>query len=381
MHEYQSAWMNEELRLFRAALRKFLQKEFVPQQTRWSQQQCPDASAWPAAGAIGLLLPDLPAAYGGGGGSFAHLCVVIEELAQAGVTFGAGLQSIVAHYILDYANEEQKQRWLPAMARGELVGAIAMSEPNAGSDLQAIRTSARRVDDRYVINGNKTFVSNGVRAGIVCLAVKTDITAAGPTGISMIVVETQDLPGYQAGRALEKVGMHGQDTCELFFNDVSVPAANLLGGVEGRGFAQMMEQLPFERLTVAVNAVATAERAVEITTRYVQERAAFGKSLMEFQNTRFKLAECSTEAHIGRVFLDHCIERCIAGHLDDRSSAMAKFWLTESQCRIIDECLQLHGGYGYMTEYPIARMWADSRVQKIYAGTNEIMKEVIAWSL
>ena len=381
MSSYESAWMDDELRMFRATLRKFLQKEFVPQQPRWCRQQRPDAAAWPAAGAIGMLLPDVPQAYGGGGGSFAHVCVVIEELAQAGVNFGAGIQSIVAHYLLAYASEEQKRRWLPAMARGELVGAVAMTEPGAGSDLQGIKTSARRAGDHYVINGSKTFISNGLHAGIVCLAVKTDAKAAGAKGISLIVVETRDLPGYQVGRALEKVGMHGQDTCELFFNEVAVPAANLLGGVEGKGFAQLMEQLPYERLTIGVSAVAVAERAVAITTSYVQERMAFGKALMEFQNTRFKLAECKTEAHIGRVFLDNCIERHMAGQLDDSTAAMAKYWLTECQCRIIDECVQLHGGYGYMMEYPIARMWADSRVQRIYAGTNEIMKEVIAWSL
>ena len=381
MSSYQSAWINDELRMFRTSLRKFLQKEFAPQQARWCEQKRPDAAAWLAAGGVGMLLPDVPVAYGGGGGNFAHATVVTEELAHAGINFGAAIQGIVARYLLTYASAAQKQRWLPAMARGELIGAIAMSEPGAGSDLQAIRTSARRVGDRYFINGTKTFISNAAHAGIICLAVKTDAGATGPKGISMIVVETGDLCGYEVGQALEKSGMHGQDTCELFFNDVSVPAANLLGGVEGRGFAQMMEQLPYERLLIAVGAVAMMESAVEITTRYVQERSVFGKPLMDFQNTRFKLAECGTEAHIGRVFLDDCIERCIAGQLDDATSAMAKYWLTECQCRIVDECLQLFGGYGYMTEYPIARMWADSRVQRIYGGTNEIMKEVIACSL
>jgi acyl-CoA dehydrogenase len=381
MASYQSAWMNDELRMFSASLNKFMQKEFVPQQPRWYEQHCPGADAWLAAGTIGMLLPDVPEAYGGGGGNFAHESVVIEELAKAGVSFGAGIQSIVAHYLLAYAGEAQKRRWLPAMARGELVAAIAMSEPGAGSDLQGIKTCARREGERYVINGSKTFISNGRLAGLVCLAVKTDAKVTGGRGISLIIVETADLPGYQVGPALEKVGMHGQDTCELFFDEVSVPAANLLGGVEGKGFAQMMEQLSYERLTVSVGAVATAERAVAITTRYVQERTAFGKPLMEFQNTRFKLAECKTEAHIGRVFLDNCIERFTAGQLDDITTAMAKYWLTECQCRIVDECLQLHGGYGYMMNYPIARMWTDSRVQRIYAGTNEIMKEVIAWSL
>ena len=328
-----------------------------------------------AAGGIGILLPDMPEEYGGGGGTFAHEAVVVEELATAGVHFGCSVHSIVAHYILAYGSEEQKRNWLPRMARGELVGAIAMSEPAAGSDLQGIKTTARRDGDHYVINGSKTFITNGWHAGIICLAVKTDARAAGPKGISLIIVETKNLPGYHVGRPLEKVGMHGQDTCELFFDDVRVPASNLLGPAEGKGFSQMMEQLPYERLTVGVGAVATAEQAVAITTKYVKERMAFGKPLIDFQNTRFKLAECKTEAHIGRVFIDNCIERFIAGQLDAVTAAMAKYWLTDCECRIVDECVQLHGGYGYMMEYPIARMWADSRVQRIYAGTNEIMKE------
>jgi acyl-CoA dehydrogenase len=267
------------------------------------------------------------------------------------------------------------------MARGELVGAIAMSEPSAGSDLQGIRTTARRDGDHYVVNGSKTFITNGTRAGIICLAVKTDTKAAGPKGISLIIVETRNLSGYHAGQALEKVGMHAQDTCELFFDDVRVPASNLLGPAEGKGLFQIMEQLPYERLTIAVGAVAMAEQAVDITTKYAKERKAFGQSLIDFQNTRFKLAECRTETHIGRVFLDNCLQRFIAGQLDPVTAAMAKYWLTECQCRVIDECVQLHGGYGYMMEYPIARMWADSRVERIYGGTNEIMKELIGWSL
>ena len=373
--------MDDELRMFRKTVRQFIQKEFVPRQACWRKQQRPDAEAWAAAGDIGILLPDLPEEYGGGGGTFAHAAVVLEELAQAGVHFGSSIQSIVAHYILAYGSEEQKRNWLPRMASGELVGAIGMTEPAAGSDLQGIKTTARRDGDHYVINGSKTFITNGCHAGIICLAVKTDAKVAGLKGISLIVVETKNLSGYRVGNSLEKVGMHGQDTCELFLEDVRVPASNLLGPTEGKGFSQMMERLPYERLTVGVSAVATAERAVAITTRYVKERTAFGKPLIDFQNTRFKLAECKTEAHVGRVFLDDCIERFIAGKLDDVTVAMAKYWLTDSQCRIVDECVQLHGGYGYMTEYPIARMWADSRVQRIYAGSNEIMKELIGWSL
>jgi acyl-CoA dehydrogenase len=377
----QSSWMNDELRGFRTRVRQFIQDEFAAHQKRWRQQRRPDIEAWAAAGAAGLLLPDIPQRYGGGGGTFAHEAVVLEELARAGIRFASSTQSIVAHYILAYGSEEQKCRWLRCLARGDLVAAIAMSEPAAGSDLQGIRTTARREGSGYVINGSKSFVTNGCNAGLICLAVKTDVSVIGMKGISLLMVETRGLPGYQAGGALEKVGMHEQDTCELFFDDVRVPASNLLGPSEGQGFAQMLEQLPYERLTVAVAAVATAEQAVAVTTRHVKERKAFGKPLIDFQNTRFKLAECSTEARVGRVFLDNCLERFLAGERDDVSCAMAKYWLTDSECRIVDECVQLHGGYGYMADYPIARMWADSRVQRIYAGPNEIMKELIAWSL
>jgi acyl-CoA dehydrogenase len=378
---YRSPWITEELTAFRAATRKFIENEFVPRQEHWRRQSRPDSKAWSAAGRIGLLLPDVPEAYGGGGGNFAHRAVVLEELARAGIHFGATIQGVVARYLLAYGSEAQKLAWLPAMARGELVAAIAMTEPGAGSDLQGIRTSARRDADQYVVQGSKTFISNGSQAGLVCLAVKTDVKAGGTKGISLLLVDTRDLSGFRVGHPLEKIGMHGQDTCELFFDDARVPCANLLGGIEGKGFSQMMAQLPYERLGVGVTAVATMERAVAMTVRYVQERMVGGKPLFDFQNTRFKLAECGTESHIGRVFIDGCIERHIAGTLDDAVSAMAKYWLTECQCRIIDECLQLHGGYGYMAEFPIARMWADSRVQRIYAGTNEVMKEIVAWSM
>jgi acyl-CoA dehydrogenase len=378
---YESPWMNDDLRVFRKTVRRFIQEELTPHQARWRQQHRPDAEAWTKAGATGILLTDVPEKYGGGDGTFAHEAVVTEELAQAGVHFGSGVHSIVAHYILAYGNEEQRRNWLSRMARGELVGAIAMTEPGAGSDLQAIKTSARREGDHYIINGSKTFITNGWHASIVCLAVKTDPRAAGLKGLSLIIVEPKNLSGYRVGASLDKVGMHGLDTCEIFFDDVHVPASNLLGPTEGLGFSQMMEQLSFERLTIGLGAVATAEQALAITTKYVKERVAFGKPLIEFQNTRFRLAECKTEVQIGRVFIDHCIQRFMASQLDPVTAAMAKYWLTECQCRVVDECVQLHGGYGYMLEYPIARMWADGRVQRIYAGTNEIMKELIAWSL
>jgi acyl-CoA dehydrogenase len=378
---YQSPWMNEELHMFRSTVRRFVQEEFVPQQARWRQQHCPDADAWTKAGAAGLLLTDVPEQYGGGGGSIAHEAVLSEELSKAGVHFAALNQSIVAHYILAYGNEEQKQKWLPRMAVGELIAAISMTEAGAGSDLQAIKTTAVRDGSEYVINGSKTFVTNGWHASIIGLAVKTDPKSAGPRGISMLVVEPKNLAGYSVGAPLEKIGMQAQDTCEIFFDNVRVPASSLLGPSEGKGLSQMMAQLSFERLMIAVAAVATAEQAVNITTKYVKERKAFGGALMELQNVRFKLAECRTEVHVGRVFLDHCIQEFIAGKLDASTAAMAKYWLTECEGRILDECVQLHGGYGYMAEYPIARMWADSRVHRIYAGSNEIMKELIGCSL
>lgn len=378
---YKSPWNSDDLEVFRRTVRLFIQDKFVPAQTRWLQQHRPDAETWTDAGATGILLTDVPEEYGGGGGNFAHETVVMEELARAGIHFGSNVHSVVAHYILTYGSDRQKKEWLPRMARGEAPGAIAMTEPTAGSDLQGIKTTALRDGNNYIINGSKTFVTNGLMAGIVCLAVKTDPKAVGFKSLSLLILEPRNLPGYRIGNSLEKVGMHTQDTCELFFDNVRVPVSNLLGPAEGLGFSQMMEQLPYERLAVSVGAVAMAERAVALTTEYAKERKAFGKPLMDFQNTRFRLAECKTEAHIGRVFLDNCIQRFIAGQLDPVTAAMAKYWLTDCQCRIVDECVQLHGGYGYMMEYPIARMWVDSRVQRIYSGTNEILKEMIGWSL
>ena len=377
---YESPWMNDELRMFRKEVRQFIQEVFVPDQRRWRDQHRPDEKSWKAAAAVGILLPDIPENYGGGGGTFAHEAVVNEELVRAGVHFGSNVHSTVAHYILSYGTEDQKRKWLPKMAAGDLVAAIAMTEPSAGSDLSGIRTTARRNGTDYVLNGSKTFITNGWHANLICTAVRTDPDETGLKGISLIVIERHDQAGYRVGRILDKIGMNGLDTCELFFDDVCVPAINLLGP-EGKGFNQMVEQLPYERVSIGVGAAAMAEEAVAITTKYVKERMAFGKRLIDFQNTRFKLAQCKTEVFIGRVFLDECIQRFIAGTLDPVTAAMAKYWLTDCQCRIVDECLQLHGGYGYMLEYPIARMWADSRVQRIYAGSNEIMKELIGWAL
>jgi acyl-CoA dehydrogenase len=381
MANYESPWMNEELRMFRKALREFIAEEFVPKQSKWREQHKPDLEAWKQAGATGLLLADIPEEYGGGGGTFAHNAVVTEELAQAGVNFGTGVQSIVSHYILHYGTEEQKKKWLPAMAQGELIGAIAMTEPSAGSDLQAIKTTAQRDGNEYVISGSKTFITNGGVANLVCIAAKTNPKVTGFRGISMIIAETKNLAGYRVGKSLEKVGMHEIDTCELFFDDVRVPASNLLGKSEGAGFAQMMDQLRYERLMISVGAIAAIERALDLTIHYAKERKAFGQTLMEFQNARFKLAQAKTEAQIGRVYVDNCVMQFLAGKMDAVTAAMVKYWTTECQSRILDDCVQLFGGYGYMSEYPIARMWMDGRVQRIYAGSNEILVELIGSSL
>ena len=340
-----SAWMTDETRIFRKTVRQFVEKDLAANERRWSKQGHADAEAWLKAGQTGLLLPDVPECYGGGGGTFAHEAVVVEELARAGMHIGFGIQSIVGHYILAYGSDEQRRRWLPRMAAGELIAAIAMTEPNAGSDLQATKTTARKDGGVYVVNGSKTFITNGAQAGLVCLAVRTDPRPT-PRALSLLIIETEDLPGFRTGHPLEKIGRHTQSTCELFFDDVRVPAANLLGASEGRGMLQMMDQLPYERLSIALSAVAASERAVELTAEYVKARQVFGKPLLEMQNTRFKLAECKTECQVGRVFVDNCIERFIAGDLDAVTAAMAKLWLTESQCRIIDDCVQLHGGYG-----------------------------------
>ena len=381
MTAYRSPWLDDELESFRGTVRRFVTGELAPREPAWQQAHRVDAASWREVGAMGLLLCDIPEAYGGSGGTFAHDCIVFEELAYAGVTsFGKHVHNICAHYVMAYGTETQKRRWLPGLASGELIGAIAMSEPAAGSDLQGIRTRAINRGDHYVIDGSKTFISNGQVANLICLVVKTD-AGAGAKGISLIMVETDGLAGFRRGRTLDKIGQPGQDTSELFFDECRVPVDALLGGIEGAGFRQLMDELPYERTLVALTGVAVIERAVELTTAYARERKAFGKTLLEMQNTRFKLAEAKTIAHVGRVFIDSCIERYLAGTLDTATASMAKWWLTDMQCQVIDECLQLFGGYGYMREYPIAQMYADARVQRIYAGSNEIMKEIIARTL
>lgn len=376
---YASPWRGPDVNALGDLAEAFFDREIVAHRDRFDSQHHVDREVWRKAGDLGLLCCSIPTEYGGGGGTFAHDLAVIE--AQARVLdfgFGNGVHSgIVAHYLLAYGSDEQKHRWLPRLAAGEWIGAIAMTEPDTGSDLQAITTSATREGDSYRVNGAKTFITNGSMADLVIVAAKTD-PAAGAKGISLIVVETGECSGFTRGRVLDKIGQPSADTCELFFDDVVVPADNLLGGVEGRGFAQLSTQLAQERLMIAVNAVTTMEVAIAQTVDYTKSRKAFGRTVFDFQNSRFALADCHTTAYIARVFVDDCIERHLRGELDATTAAMAKQRLSEQQCSVVDQCLQLFGGNGYMREYPIARLYADVRIQKIYGGTNEIMKEIIA---
>ncbi|AGW93175.1 acyl-CoA dehydrogenase [Ralstonia pickettii DTP0602] len=382
----QTPWMTEDLTMFQETVRRFVERELAPNEARWAEQGYIDRDVWRRAGQAGILCASIPEEYGGGGGSFTHEAVITREMARAICTsLGNNVHSgIVAHYLLNYGTEAQKRKWLPQMASGEMVAAIAMSEPGAGSDLKSVRTRAVREKaengDCYRINGAKTFITNGYHADLVCLVAKTD-PQAGSRGVSLIMVETRDLPGFRRGRILEKIGQKGQDTAELFFDDVLVPCENLLGEQEGQGFYQLMQQLPQERMIIALGATASMQRAIELTTEYVRERKVFGQPLADLQNTRFRLAECKTEATIAATFVDDCMMRLMAGTLDAATAAMAKWWCTQKNCEIIDECLQLHGGYGYMLEYPIARMYANARVGKIYGGSNEIMKELVARTL
>ena len=375
-------WMTEELELLEATCRQFFAKECAPHYDRWEKQGCVDRDIWEKAGSAGLLCAAMPEAYGGAGGTFAHEAVIAIEANRAGIS-GLGIplhNAIVAPYILNYGSEAQKRRWLPRLATGELIGAIAMTEPAAGSDLQGIRTTTKRSGNGYVLSGQKTFITNGQLANLVIVVAKTN-PSLGAKGTSLFVVETDGLEGYRRGRNLDKIGLKSNDTSELFFDEVKLDAESLLGPEEGQGFYMLMDQLPQERLLIALHAAGRIESALEVTIDFVKERKAFGKAIIEFQNTQFELAECKSEAAIGRVFVDYCIARHLEKSLDTVTASMAKYWMTDLQCRIIDRCLQLHGGYGYMNEFPIARMYRDARVERIYGGTNEIMKMLIARSL
>ena len=374
---------DEEIRIFEDAVAKFFDQHAPPEKVdKWRAQHCVDRDMWTKAGEAGLLGLSTPAEYGGQGGDYRHEVVLMEQLGLKAVDgFGASLHNaIVMPYITHYGTEEQKKRWLPRLSTGELISAIAMTEPGAGSDLQGVKTTAKRSGNGYVINGSKTFITNGQTANLICVVAKTD-PAQGAKGISLVFVETDGAEGFERGRNLNKMGQPAQDTSELFFNDVKVPADNLLGAEEGKGFYQLMGQLPQERLNIAVQAIATIERALELTIQYVKDRSAFGKKIIDFQNTQFVLAECKTEATVARVFVDHCIGVHLKGKLDAATASMAKYWLTDLENSIVDRCLQLYGGYGFMDEFPISRMYRDSRIQRIYGGTNEIMKLLIGRSL
>ena len=381
MDEQRSPWMDDDLQMLRDAVAKFAEAEMQPLDAQWRAQHHVGRDIWRRAGEQGFLCTDIPAQYGGAGGDFRHEAVIYEELNRRGLSgFGQGVHSIAAHYLLNHATEEQKHRLLPAMATGELIGAIGITEPGAGSDMKGIRTRAVRDGDHYVVNGSKIFISNGFLAGLIALVVKTD-NAPGSRSVSILMVETKDLKGYRVGRVLDKMGLHAQDTSELFFDNVRVPAANLLGGEEGKGMYQLMSDLPYERILIGVCGVAAMEGALAETLRYTKERKAFGQSVFEFQNTKFRLAEIATIVRVARIFIDDCIARVVAGRLDTVTASMAKWWISDIQQKMLDECVQLHGGYGYMNEYLVCRMFADSRVQRIYGGTNEIMKEVISRAL
>jgi acyl-CoA dehydrogenase len=370
-----------ELTLLRDTTRQFIEDEINPHREAWRRQKCVDRSLWRKAGEVGLLGASLPEIYGGSGGDFRYEAVIYEELGRADfVDFGITIHSgIVVPYFLHLGTAQQRETWLPRLASGETIAAVAMSEPDAGSDLQAMRTTALRDGDDYVIRGQKTFISNGQLADVVIVAAKTDPSARGK-GVSLFIVEASR-DGFRRGRNLHKIGLHAQDTSELFFDDVRVPAENLLGGVEGQGFKQLMTMLPQERMVIAIQGLGSIDRAIEETIRYTKDRRAFGKPLYEMQNTRFLLAEVSTEARLARIFIDRCITDLIAGKLDIATAAMAKYWVTDKQCEIIDRCLQLFGGYGYMDEYPISQLYLNARAQRIYGGANEVMKEIIARSL
>ncbi len=371
-------WETDDVRAFRETVRRFVAAEVTPHQARWAAQKRVDRELWRRAGQLGLMLADLPEVHGGGGGTFAHVAALMEELAYAGdYGFGVSVQQIVAMYVLNHGREDQKERLLPRLASGELVAAIAMTEPDTGSDLRGIRTHAEAIGDRYRISGNKTFISNGSSADLVLVAARTQ-GRSGAEGLSLIFVETANAPGFSVARVLDKLGQHAADTSELCFEGVEVPRCNLLGEEEGRGLKQLMAELPYERMLCAVTAIAGIEAALSMTVEHARTRRTFGRPLLEHQHLRFRIADVQVAATVGRILLDECIRRSIDGTIDADTAATAKLWGTETLGRVVDECLQLFGGYGYMAEYPIARLYADARVQRIYGGSSEMMREIVA---
>jgi len=379
--DFRPSWMDPDLELYRDTVERFVETEMLPDDEASRKRGHVGRELWRRAGELGVLCSDIPEQYGGGGGDFRHEALLYEAMARRGLTgMSPSVHSIVAHYFLNHGTEDQRQRYLPRMARGELIGAIAMTEPGTGSDLQGIRTRAVRRGDDYVINGAKTFITNGYLANVILVVCKTDPEQRA-RGTSILIVETEHAKGFRVGRVLDKIGLKAQDTSELFFDDVVVPAASMLGGHEGQGFFQLMTDLPYERTIIGVLAVAAMEGAYDATLQYVRDRKAFGQSIADFQNTKFKLAEIATITKVARTFVDRCVTELVAGTLDTVTASMVKLWASEQQCKVIDECLQLHGGYGYMNEYLVARMYADARIQRIYGGTSEIMKEVISRAL
>jgi acyl-CoA dehydrogenase len=377
----EAAWLTEDHRAYGATVRRFLEQEYEPHRNDWTKARRIPHAFWEKAGEIGIVGASTPAEYGGSGLPRTFDLVTFMEQGRIGDTgWALSVHNIVQHYLIAFATEEQKRAWLPKLASGEWVGAIAMTEPGTGSDLQAVRTTAIPDGNEYVVNGQKTFISNAANADFVIVVAKTN-PSAGAKGVSLVAVETAAAEGFHRGRHLDKIGMDRQDTMELAFQDVRVPRMNLIGDTEGRGFYQLMGQLPWERLMISVGALAASRCALDTTLDYVRNRKAFGQRIMDFQNTRFKLAEAKSEIEIFSAFVDRMVEEAEAGTLTPERAAMGKWWGSEMQCRIVDNCLQLHGGYGYMNEYRIAELYRDARVQRIYGGTNEIMRELVARSI